>query len=174
MQAYGQVWNDTILPRIQSHVQPATAHAIDIAAEKIFSTNSTGLIVFASLMTLWYVSGSVRGVMSATVLDFCDARFPAGPVDLELRAFMSSIEIIVPPGLALETHGSAILGSFEAVDRAPAHPDPEAPLLRVHGSAVMGSVEIRTRLPGESEWQARARQRRELREAKRTARRLER
>ena len=61
-----QVWNDTILPRIQSHVQPATAHAIDIAAEKIFSTNSTGLIVFASLMTLWYVSGSVRGVMSAT------------------------------------------------------------------------------------------------------------
>ena len=61
-----QVWNDTILPRIQSHVQPATAHAIDVAAEKIFSTNSTGLIVFASLLTLWYVSGSVRGVMSAT------------------------------------------------------------------------------------------------------------
>jgi membrane protein len=61
-----RVWNETILPRIQSHVQPATAHAIDVAAEKIFSTNSTGLIVFASLLTLWYVSGSVRGVMSAT------------------------------------------------------------------------------------------------------------
>jgi membrane protein len=61
-----QVWKETILPRIQSHVQPATAHAIDVAAEKIFSTNATGLIVFASLLTLWYVSGSVRGVMSAT------------------------------------------------------------------------------------------------------------
>lgn len=66
--AVGQrrVWQETILPRVQSHVQPATAHAIDVAAEKIFSTNSTGLIVFASLLTLWYVSGSVRGVMSAT------------------------------------------------------------------------------------------------------------
>jgi uncharacterized BrkB/YihY/UPF0761 family membrane protein len=60
------VWKETILARLQSHVQPATAHAIDVAAEKIFSTDSTSLIVFASLLTLWYVSGSVRGVMSAT------------------------------------------------------------------------------------------------------------
>lgn len=61
-----RVWKQTLFPSIRSHVQPATAHAIDVAAEKIFSTNSTGLIVFASLLTLWYVSGSVRGVMSAT------------------------------------------------------------------------------------------------------------
>jgi membrane protein len=61
-----RVWKETIYPSIQSHVEPATAHAIDVAAEKIFSTSSTGLIVFASLLTLWYVSGSVRGVMSST------------------------------------------------------------------------------------------------------------
>jgi membrane protein len=61
-----RVWKETIFPIIQSHVQAATAHAIDVAAEKIFSTNSAGLIVFASLLTLWYVSGSVRGVMSST------------------------------------------------------------------------------------------------------------
>ena len=61
-----RVWKETIFPIIQSHVEAATAHAIDVAAEKIFSTSSTGLIVFASLMTLWYVSGSVRGVMSST------------------------------------------------------------------------------------------------------------
>jgi membrane protein len=66
--AVGQrhVWKGTVLPRIQTHVQPATAHAIDTAVEKIFSTDSTGLIVFASLMALWYISGSVRGVMTAT------------------------------------------------------------------------------------------------------------
>jgi membrane protein len=66
--AVGQrhVWQETILPRVQSHVQPATAHAIDVAAQKIFSQDSTGLIVFASLLTLWYVSGSVRGLMGAT------------------------------------------------------------------------------------------------------------
>src|SRR6478752_3695578 len=57
--AVGQrhVWKHTILPGITPHVQPATAHAIDTAVEKIFSTDSAGLIVFASLMALWYISG---------------------------------------------------------------------------------------------------------------------
>jgi membrane protein len=66
--AFGEqrVWKDTIYPSIQSHAQPATAHALDVAAGKIFSTSSAGLIVFASLLALWYVSGSVRGVMSST------------------------------------------------------------------------------------------------------------
>lgn len=61
-----RVWEQTIFPIIQAHVQAATARAIDVAAGKIFSTNSAGLMVFASLLTLWYVSGSVRGVMSST------------------------------------------------------------------------------------------------------------
>ncbi|MFL5920011.1 MAG: YihY/virulence factor BrkB family protein [Gaiellaceae bacterium] len=61
-----RAWKETIFPRVQSHVQPATAHAIDVAAQKIFSQDAVGLLVFASLLTLWYVSGSVRGVMSAT------------------------------------------------------------------------------------------------------------
>jgi len=59
-------WRDTIFPGLKPHVQPATANAIDTAVEKIFSQDSIGLIVFASLMALWYISGSVRGVMSAT------------------------------------------------------------------------------------------------------------
>lgn len=66
--AVGQrhVWKETMFPALRSHVQPATGHAIDAAVEKILSTDSTGLIVFASLMALWYISGSVRGVMTAT------------------------------------------------------------------------------------------------------------
>jgi Domain of unknown function (DUF1707)/Cell wall-active antibiotics response 4TMS YvqF len=96
----------------------------------------------------------VRATMSSTVLDFRDARLPAGPVDIEIRAIMSSTEIIVPPGLAVDTDGVAIMGSFEHVDRAPADPDPEAPLLRIHGLALMSSVEIKMRLPGESEHDA--------------------
>jgi membrane protein len=59
-------WKDTILPKLQGHVQPTTLHAIDAAVQRIFAQNSTGLIVLASLMTLWYVSGSVRAVMGAT------------------------------------------------------------------------------------------------------------
>jgi membrane protein len=66
--AVGQrrVWEQTMFPALQPHVQPATAHAIDTAVEKIFSTDSAGLIVFASIVALWYISGSVRGVMTAT------------------------------------------------------------------------------------------------------------
>jgi hypothetical protein len=108
----------------------------------------------------------VRATMSSTVLDFREARLPAGAVDVELRAVMSSIEIIVPPGLAVETEGTAIMGSFEHVDRAPAHPDPDAPLLRVHGLALMGSVEIKMRLPGETERDAHRRLKQERRDRK--------
>ena len=108
----------------------------------------------------------VRATMSSTVLDFREARLPAGAVDVELRAIMSSVEIIVPPGLAVETEGSAIMGSFEHVDRAPAHPDPDAPLLRVHGLALMGSVEIKMRLPGETERDAHRRLKQERRDRK--------
>jgi membrane protein len=109
-----QVWNDTILPRIESHVQPATAHAIDVAAEKIFSTNSTGLIVFASLMTLWYVSGSVRGVMSATnaVYDCGETRSwkERYPISLGLAAAIALCVIaailVVLAAPALARHGA--------------------------------------------------------------------
>ena len=109
-----QVWNDTILPRIQSHVQPATAHAIDIAAGKIFSTNSTGLIVFASLLTLWYVSGSVRGVMSATnaVYDCGETRSwkERYPISLGLAAASALCVIaailVVLAAPALARHGA--------------------------------------------------------------------
>jgi membrane protein len=65
--AVGQerVWHRTLAPAIASHVQPATLHAIDVAVQKIFSSEAFGLIAFASVLALWYISGSVRGVMTA-------------------------------------------------------------------------------------------------------------
>ncbi len=59
------VWRKSVAPTIKPHLQEPTFHAIDVAVEKIFTTNSTGLIVFAAVMVLWYVSGSVRAVMGA-------------------------------------------------------------------------------------------------------------
>jgi hypothetical protein len=116
----------------------------------------------------WIVPRKMRvlATMSSTVLDFREARLPAGPIELDLRAVMSSTEIIVPPGLAVETEGVAIMGSFEHVDRAPAYPDPEAPLLRVRGLAVMSSVEIKMRMPGETERDAHRRHKQERRDRK--------
>jgi len=56
------VWRETIAPAIEPHLQRPTFHAIDYGVEKIFTTNSTGLIVFAALLSLWYISGAVRAV----------------------------------------------------------------------------------------------------------------
>ena len=58
------VWKQDLLPGIQGHVRPATAHALDVAVERIFATSSAGLIVFAGLLATWYLSGAVRGVMT--------------------------------------------------------------------------------------------------------------
>ncbi len=120
-------------------------------------------------------------LMGGAVLDLREARFPPGPVDIEIFAVMGGAQIIVPPGLAVQTDGSAFMGGFEQVNRAPAHPDPDAPLLRVHGLAIMGGVDVQTRLPGESEREANHRHRhadrdarRALREERHAQRRLER
>jgi membrane protein len=59
------VWRKTIAPAVKPHLQQQTFHAIDYGVEKIFSTDSTGLIAFASVLSLWYLSGAVRAMMGA-------------------------------------------------------------------------------------------------------------
>jgi hypothetical protein len=124
----------------------------------------------------WNVPRSLRitAMMGGVHLDFREARLPAGPIDVEIFALMGGVQIIVPPGLPVEVHGSAIMGGFADVTRAPADPDPEQPLLRVHGFVVMGGVDVRLQLPGESEHDARRREHRALRDARREQKRLDR
>ena len=59
------VWRKTMAPSIKAHVQQPAFHAIDFAVEKIFRTESVGLIAFASFLSLWYISGAVRAVIGA-------------------------------------------------------------------------------------------------------------
>jgi len=122
----------------------------------------------------WTVPRKMRLVtmMGGAMLDLREARFPPGVVEIDVLSVMGGVEIIVPPGLAVQVHGSAIMGGFQDVDRAPANPDPDAPLLRVHGLAVMGGVDIQMRLPGESDRDAHRRRRHQLREERRAQRRL--
>jgi hypothetical protein len=116
----------------------------------------------------------VVAIMGGAHLDLREARFPPGVVELDVTAVMGGIEIVVPPGLAVQMHGSAIMGGFADVDRAPANPDPDTPLLRVRGLTMMGGVNVSMRLPGESERGARRRERRALRDERREQRLLDR
>ena len=58
-------WSDHIAPALKPRFDPAVFHAIDFAAKKIFESNSAGLVVFSALLTIWYVSSGVRGIMGA-------------------------------------------------------------------------------------------------------------
>ena len=113
----------------------------------------------------------IVAVFGGANLDLREARFPPGVVGLDVTAVMGGINIVVPPGLAVQMHGSAIMGGFADINRAPANPDPDTPLLRVRGLTMMGGVNVDMRLPGESERGARKRQRRELRDEQRAERR---
>jgi hypothetical protein len=106
---------------------------------------------------------NVMTVMGGATLDFRDARLPEGEVEIRVGTLMGGVEIIVPPTLAVESNGAAIMGGFEHVDRAPVAIEPGSTVLRISGFAMMGGVSIEMRLPGESSRQARRRRKRERR-----------
>jgi hypothetical protein len=91
----------------------------------------------------------VRAVFGNVELDFRDAVMPAGVVELDVSAVFGNIEITVPPHLAIEAEGNAILGNFDHVARAPSAAEPDAPLLRITGRSLFANVEIHMRLPGD-------------------------
>ncbi len=107
-------------------------------------------------------------LMGGAGLDLREAQFGPGVTELRIVAVMGGVEVIVPPGLAVETHGIGIMGGFEAFDQASADPDPEAPRLIIRGVAIMGGVEVTVRLPGESARDAK-RRRRDARKALRSS-----
>ena len=103
---------------------------------------------------------SVAAVFGSSVIDFREARFAAKSVTLDVRCVFGSLEVIVPPQLAVECDGSSIFGSIESHGGG-AVADPDRPVLRIVGTALFGSIEVQTRLPGESGRDARRRRRRE-------------
>jgi membrane protein len=59
------VWSKHMAPAIKSRLDPTVYHAIEFAVQKIFTHGSTGILIFAALLTIWYVSGGVRAIISA-------------------------------------------------------------------------------------------------------------
>lgn len=110
-------------------------------------------------------------LMGGAGLDLREARLGPGLTEITIVAVMGGVEVVVPPGLAVETHGFAVMGGFEGHDQPSADPDPDAPRVRIRGIAVMGGVEVAVRRPGESPREAKRRRRAE-RHAARGARGL--
>jgi hypothetical protein len=160
------------LDALVADVEPLPANARRTALVKLDRADAlarerperrTALAIFGSVERSggWLVPKQLRLVATfgSAVIDVREASFGAGVTELRAYATFGSIEIIVPPNLAVECEGTGIFGSFE--HSATHVADPDRPILRIVGAAVFGSVEIETRLPGESARDARRRRRRE-------------
>lgn len=111
-------------------------------------------------------------VMGGAELDFREAVFGPGVTEVQVFALCGGVDIIVPPGLNVESRGIALLGGFDhSADTPTASGDPSQPTLRITGVALMGGVGVSVRYPGESARDARRRQRQERREKRRRLRR---
>ncbi|CAN5669844.1 DUF1707 domain-containing protein [soil metagenome] len=96
-------------------------------------------------------------MMGGAQLDFRQARLSPGVTEVYCFAAWGGVEIIVPPGLRVESNGIGIMGGFEHSGGEEVAPDMDAPILRITGLAIMGGVEISQREVGESARDARKR-----------------
>lgn len=109
----------------------------------------------------------VVALMGGVDLDFREARMPPGVTELYVLALMGGVEIIVPPGLRVESSGIGIMGGFEHAAESRQSGPAAGPVLRITGAGVMGGVDIVQRLPGETARDAKRRIREERRQLRR-------
>ena len=91
----------------------------------------------------------VTAVMGGAVLDFRQAELHQSVTEVYVVAIMGGVEIIVPPGVQVESDGIGIMGGFGQVGNARFPIDGTGPVLRVRGVAIMGGVEIRQQAVGD-------------------------
>lgn len=100
---------------------------------------------------------AVVACMGSVQLDFRQAEVDPGGIEVNVLAIMGGIEIIVPPGMVVQTEVIPLMGG---VDHRGAGSDSAVsgmPVIRIRGAAVMGGIEISERRPGESGRDARRR-----------------
>ncbi len=107
---------------------------------------------------------TVLAMMGGAELDFREAIMPPGVTEIDIFTLMGGVEILVPPGIAVDASGLAIMGGFSHGPGRPPGMQPDDPIIRVRGFAMMGGVDIQVRLPGETARDARRRQRDERRQ----------
>lgn len=84
----------------------------------------------------------VTAFMGGAVLDFRDAALE-GVTEVYVVAIMGGVEIVVPPGVTVDSDGIGIMGGFDHGGRGRFPVDAVGPVLRISGLALMGGVEIR-------------------------------
>jgi membrane protein len=94
------LWKEHLAPAIEPKLTHPTFEAISAAVEKVFASNSTGLIAFAAAYAIWQMSGAIRAVMDAlNAIIECDEK--RSPQQRFLISFALAVAVIVLIGCAL-------------------------------------------------------------------------
>jgi hypothetical protein len=96
--------------------------------------------------------------MGSAVIDLREARIPDGKSVIEIFTIFGSVEVLVPPGVRVESEGDALAGEFSVEPSAPEEgPAMNAPVVRLVGNAYFASVTAEVRYAGETAKGARQR-----------------
>jgi hypothetical protein len=85
----------------------------------------------------------ILSIMGQVDIDLTRIHIGPGTSEIEVRAIMGQVNIVVPHNLRVECTGDPMLGEFRVKRVSKAAPSAEAPLVRITGSAVMASVKVK-------------------------------
>ena len=99
---------------------------------------------------LWAVPSrlEVRATMSNLTLDFRSALLAPGVTDVDMRAVMASVQIVVPPGVRVVDRVRALMASVTDDSYGALSADPSIPIIRLTGYAFMSEIKVRTKARG--------------------------
>lgn len=95
---------------------------------------------------LWVVPPEldVRALMANITLDLRSSMLSPGVTDIEIKAMMASVQILLPPGVRVMENVRAFMASVTD-DSYSDVSNPSAPVIRLTGRAVMSEVKVRTK-----------------------------
>ncbi|HUZ16077.1 MAG TPA: YihY/virulence factor BrkB family protein [Gaiellaceae bacterium] len=103
-----ELWNHTIGPAIHRRVLPDVYRGLNAVVQHVFATSSTGLIVFATLLSIWKISNVVRAASDALNVICGTKEERSWKVRLPLSFAISTVFIVVMIGaivLVTAVHG---------------------------------------------------------------------
>jgi len=97
---------------------------------------------------LWAVPRhlDVKATMSNLVLDLRSALLAPGVTEIQLRAVMASVQVILPPGVRVLDRTRAFMAAVADDSYGALTDDPSVPAIHLTGHAVMADVKIKTRM----------------------------
>lgn len=110
---------------------PEEGRIVSIMAQ----TKRTGLWQPPRFLDLWCL-------MSETQLDLTQAQLQPGVTEIDVRALMAQVKIIVPPGVRVVCQPSAIMAEVSDETSNPPPVGSGAPVVRITGPVIMSELKV--------------------------------